>query len=477
MQVTRRFFLMNLLAMLASVVVTALAVVVFIAVYTRVSETEANLHHLTRWYELRAGLGDIKQEAERLSFDQLLDPQTQKRLSDRVEVLRAHAMILKNREVVFSTAKLDDSTTAKLVILTDQAEETDSLELDGNPYIFNRVDYRLASGERGTLLLFAQIHPSSRFFLHLGIFAVIFFLCTFLAANMWVSLSLGKRILTPLSRLKEAAVQISEGDLSGGIAEEGEGEIRELSRTLELLRMKLKESILLQQKFDENRKFLISSISHDLKTPVTSIKGYVEGIIDGVAQTPEKKREYLETVRSKAMLVNSMIDDLLFYSKLDMKQIPFHFERTDLEAYMDHCVSEQRYEFEKAKVPLSLRSELKEQTYVYIDRERFARVIQNVLDNAKKYIEKPAGEVSVILRETRTSAIIEIRDNGRGIPEEHLAHIFERFYRGDSSRSGAEGSGLGLAISKQIVEGHEGKIWVTSKLGEGTRVMISLKKH
>jgi signal transduction histidine kinase len=242
------------------------------------------------------------------------------------------------------------------------------------------------------------------------------------------------------------------------------------------MRIKLKESVYLQQKYDENRKFLVSSISHDLKTPVTSIKGYIEGIIDGVAKTPEKMKEYLETARSKAILVNAMIDDLLLYSKLDLNQIPYHFEKTDLEQYFEDCVSDHRYEYEKANIKLALISELKETVFVLIDRERFKRVIQNILDNAKKFMEKADGQVDIILRETRTSAIIEIRDNGKGIPENDLPHIFERFYRADPSRK-SDGSGLGLAIAKQIVEGHEGKIWVRSTVGEGTRMMISLKKY
>jgi len=297
-----------------------------------------------------------------------------------------------------------------------------------------------------------------------------------LLMNFWVSLRFSRGIIAPVSRLKDAAVKISEGDLSFGIAEEGDGEVRELCRTLELMRIKLKESVYLQQKYDDNRKFLVSSISHDLKTPVTSIIGYIEGILDGVAKTPEKIGEYLETARSKAVQVNAMIDDLLLYSKLDLNQIPYHFEKTDLKQYFEDCVADHRHEFDKAHIKLSLISELKETVYVFIDRERLKRVIQNILDNAMKYMEKADGQVDIILRETRSSAIIEIRDNGKGIPEDDLPHIFERFYRADPSRKSAEGSGLGLAIAKQIVEGHEGKIWVRSKVGEGTRMMISLKK-
>ena len=308
-------------------------------------------------------------------------------------------------------------------------------------------------------------------FTAIGVFVIVFVLF-----QLWISRRFSREIIVPLSILKDAASKISEGDLSGGIAEEGEGEVRELSRSLEQMRIKLKESIHMQQRFDENRKFLLSSISHDLKTPVTAIKGYIEGIIDGVAATPEKQAHYLETARNKAIQVNNMIDDLLLYSKLDLNQLPFQFEKTDAAVYFTYCLEDYHVEFERDGIKLTLVNELRGNTQMRIDRERFKRVMQNVMDNARKHVPKPGGHVELVLRETRTSLIIEVRDNGPGIAEDILPHIFNRFYTADQARSDGSGSGLGLAIAKQIVEGHGGKIWAASKLCEGTRIMISLKK-
>jgi len=476
MQLTKRFFMMNALAVLVSVGFTALAAILFVAAYTSLFGPEANMNDLKKVFEVRSGLGEIRKAAQALPFEQLLDESFQRELSEQVKALGADAVILKNREVLFSTNKFSEIDMEKSLMLSDNAPRLDTLELDGRTYLFAREDYRLPAGDEGVLLLLAPVRLKTGFYLFFGIFTAAFFILTFLLMNFWVSLRFSRGIIAPVSRLKDAAVKISEGDLSFGIAEEGDGEVRELCRTLELMRIKLKESVYLQQKYDDNRKFLVSSISHDLKTPVTSIIGYIEGILDGVAKTPEKIGEYLETARSKAVQVNAMIDDLLLYSKLDLNQIPYHFEKTDLKQYFEDCVADHRHEFDKAHIKLSLISELKETVYVFIDRERLKRVIQNILDNAMKYMEKADGQVDIILRETRSSAIIEIRDNGKGIPEDDLPHIFERFYRADPSRKSAEGSGLGLAIAKQIVEGHEGKIWVRSKVGEGTRMMISLKK-
>ncbi|MFD0697637.1 sensor histidine kinase [Paenibacillus sp. GCM10027628] len=474
MDFTKRFFTMNVLAMLVSIGLTLLAVVIFIATYTKVFGHEVQAKGLQRAFEVRTAISELQRQAQMVGFDQLLDQQYQSELTRRVNVLGASAVLLKNREVLYATKSFSKIDIEKSLILSAGETPLDTIELDGDNYQFARVDYKLQFGDMGILLLLAPIQVNTDFYWLLGGFTLGFFTLVFLVMNLWVSYRFSRGIITPISRLKAAANAISEGDLSRGIAEEGEGEVRELCRTLELMRIKLKESVYLQEKYDDNRKFLVSSISHDLKTPVTSIKGYIEGIIDGVAKTPEKLEEYLETARSKAILVNAMIDDLLLYSKLDLNQLPYHFEKSDVLAYFEDCVADYKYEFEKADIAIELINELKESVQVLIDRERLKRVVQNILDNAMTYVEKGRGQITIMLRETRTSVIIEIRDNGKGIPETKLPHIFERFYQADPSRK--SGSGLGLAIAKQIVEGHEGKIWATSQVGEGTRIMISLKK-
>jgi signal transduction histidine kinase len=474
MHLTKRFFTMNTLAVLLSIGLTILAVIIFVATYTKVFGREADMKEFQKEFEVRAAISEIKREAQTLGFEQLLDKKYQQELSDRVYVLDASAIILVGREVIYATHNFNKIDIEKSLMLSGDRSNRDEIELDGQTYMFNRADYKLPSGDTGILLLLAPIKVKTSLYVLLGIFTLSFFTVVFLLMNFWISYKFSRGIILPISRLKDAAMKIREGDLSSEISEEGEGEIRELGRTLELMRIKLKESVYLQQKYDDNRKFLVSSISHDLKTPVTSIKGYIEGIIDGVAKTPEKMEEYLETARSKAILVNAMIDDLLLYSKLDLNQLPYHFEKSDLASYFEDCVADHKYECEKANLSLALINELKEPVKVLIDRERLKRVVQNILDNAMTYAEKANGKIDIILRETRTSAIIEIKDNGKGIPENKLPFIFERFYQVDPSRK--SGSGLGLAIAKQIVEGHDGKIWAKSIVGEGTGIMISLKK-
>lgn len=476
MNLTKRFYVLNLLTVLGAVGLTVLASVIYMAFYTKILGREAHLDGMARAFEVKQALYELKKEMQPYTLEQLATPAVQEQVSLRARASGAEAVLLKNSEALYATLPLNSMDLAKLQLLSDNPPDQETLALEAKTYFYERISYPLASGTNGVLVLLSPVRLNTGFYKTLALFAAAVFILSLLLLNAWVSFFFSRAIIRPVSRLKAAAAKISEGDLDGGIAEEGEGEVRELGRTLEIMRIRLKESVYLQQKYDENRKFLVSSISHDLKTPVTSIKGYIEGILDGVAQTPEKMREYLETAQSKAVLVNTLMDDLLLYSSLDLNQMPYHFEETDLIRYFDDCTADNQYEFQRAGISLDLAVELNQPVMVRLDRERFKRVVQNILDNAMKYMDKPHGRVTVILRETRTSAIIEIQDNGKGIPESDLPYVFDRFYRVDAARKNASGSGLGLAIAKQIVEGHEGSLWARSQPGQGTRMIISLKK-
>jgi len=308
------------------------------------------------------------------------------------------------------------------------------------------------------------------------LFSASFFIVSFIIVNIITIVIFSKKIIKPLANLQKAAVNISEGNLDFEVVEDGDAQIRDLCRSFEKMRLKLIEAVYIQQKYDENRKMLFSSISHDLKTPITAVKGYVEGILDGVANTPQKIEKYLNTIYSKTVHMDRMIDDLLLHSKFDMGKVPLNFEKTDIVTYFEDCINEVETELEKDNIDIELHNELTECRYVLLDRDKIRRVVINIIDNSRKYMDKEQGKIDIFLRETSANVIIELKDNGSGISQKDLPYIFDRFYRADSSRGTSKGSGLGLAIAKQIIEGHGGRIWAISRDGKGTSVMISLVK-
>ncbi|WP_438351367.1 sensor histidine kinase [Paenibacillus sp. FA6] len=286
-----------------------------------------------------------------------------------------------------------------------------------------------------------------------------------------------KSIITPITKLSLAAKKISEGDLEYSIGSNKKDELGELTNTFEAMRIKLKEAKTAQLQYEQNRQELIASISHDLKTPLTSIKGYVKGIQDRVANTPEKLERYMDTIYKTANDMDGLIDELFLYSRLDLQQVPFEIEKVDLYAFFADFVDELAFNLDKEQNTVILLANKDDPYIVEADREKLKRVVTNIVQNSMKYMDKKHKEIQVRLSSSSDEVIVEMKDNGSGIRKEDIPHIFDSFYRTDISRnSSTGGSGLGLSIVKKMIEEHGGNVWAVSKLGEGTSIYFKLKK-
>lgn len=397
----------------------------------------------------------------------------QQYLIKQLEEINGEMLLIKDDEVNFSSRDFSKIEVAKTMAAGNTIGKREPVIIDNISYTVLKTDIRYKDGSSGSVLLLTPVDQEKGLTSFL-VLCIVSFLLSFVVVTIIVLYQFSRSIINPLHTLQSAAAEIAKGNLDHSISEEGDQEIQALCRDLELMRIRLKDSVHTQLKYEDNRKLLISSISHDLKTPVTSIKGYVEGILDGVARDPEKIDRYLRTISLKAQQIDQMIDDLLLYAKLDLNQIPFDFEKIDIEEYLRNCIIENEPELEQNQIKIEFYNELGHKRLVLIDRERMRRVIMNILDNSCKYMSKGQGEIGIYLRETVSSIIIELRDNGSGINEKDLPYIFDRFYRSDPARS--KGSGLGLAIAKQIIEGHNGRVWAVSQGNVGTSIMISLSK-
>lgn len=384
-------------------------------------------------------------------------------------------IVRKDGRLLYSSKRLDKISSKEIVM---------NVEMNQMRYSHGDTDYSLyeetfvtAQGEQYQIIKVSAVSDVGAYYRDVAIFALIVFAASFFGGSIIAQRYYTKALVSPVVRLRRETEKLTAGELDTAIVEEGDGEVVELCHAVELLRLKLKESVYRQKKYDDNRSFLVSSISHDLKTPVTAIRGYIEGVLDGVADAPEKREKYLRRALDKTHTLHVMIEDLLLYSKLDLNQIPFETEKVNIAQYLEDCVSDNQFGFEREQKTVTLENSLPGKTEVLTDTARFRRVIQNILDNAKKHIEPNTGRVDVRLRETAASVIVEIHDNGEGIAPEDLPHVFDRFYRADTARRVEGSSGLGLAIAKQIVEGLGGRIWAVSEPGDGASFMISLRKY
>lgn len=286
-----------------------------------------------------------------------------------------------------------------------------------------------------------------------------------------------KDIIRPLKTLEKGANHIKEGYLDFTLYSKSNNEIGRVIRAFEKMRLELKKSIDTQLQVENNRKELISNISHDLKTPITSIKGYVEGIRDGVAQSPEKLAKYLEVIYHKSEDMDRLIDDLFLFSKLDLHKMPFDMESVRLVPFYESCMEELHLEYDKKGVVITSNLEVEQGLTLIMDSQKIKRVILNIINNAIKFMDKEERILNINFEQEEKNLVVSITDNGVGIDPKDVEKIFERFYRSDPSRNTSlGGSGLGLAIAKQIIEQHGGAILAKSKKGEWTTIRFTLPR-
>lgn len=350
--------------------------------------------------------------------------------------------------------------------------------LDGNTeHLIKQKNFTFPDGEEGSLYLVTNVLDvipeikSMIFEMFFTSVLILFITGAFL--TVWVYQSIWR----PLGKLQEATKKIRDGNLDFTLEIEDDDEIGQLCQNFEEMRLRLKESTEEKIQYDKENKELISNISHDLKTPITAIKGYVEGIMDGVASSPEKLDKYIRTIYNKANDMDRLIDELTFYSKIDTNKIPYTFSKINVANYFRDCIDEVGLELEARGVELGYFNYVDEDVMVIADAEQMKRVINNIIGNSLKYMDKKNGIINIRIRDVGDFIQIGIEDNGKGIGPKELPYIFDRFYRTDSSRNSSKGgSGIGLSIVKKIIEDHGGKIWATSKEGIGTEIHFVLRK-
>ena len=333
-----------------------------------------------------------------------------------------------------------------------------------------------SDGSDGSVFIITRVNSviSKTLLIYMFFAIVIILIVTSVVLTQWIY----KSVFAPINRLNVAMQNIAEGNFEYILTSEDTNEIGELYRNYEDMRLRLKESTEEKIQNERQNRELVSNISHDLKTPITAIKGYVEGIMDGVADTPEKMERYIKTIYNKANDMNRLINELTYYSGIDSNRIPYNFHRINVAEFFQDCVEDVGLDLESKDIELNYSNLVDPDTRIIADPEQLKKVINNIIGNSIKYIDKPKGIINIRILDEVDSIRVEIDDNGKGIAAKDLGSIFERFYRTDASRNSAMGgSGIGLSIVKKIIEDHGGYIWATSKEGEGTCLHFVIRKY
>ncbi len=344
--------------------------------------------------------------------------------------------------------------------------------------LIKQIDFLFSDGAEGSAFIISNVQemiPELKDMIVDMLISVVLIL-VFTASMMaiWIYSSM----IGPIRRLQLATKNIMEDNLDFTIEAEANDEIGELCQNFEEMRKRLKEFSEERLNNERQNRELISNISHDLKTPLTAVRGYVEGLIDGVADTPEKMDHYIKTIYNKTNEMTRLVNELTLYSQINTNRIPYNFNKINVADYFNDCAEELSMELEPKNIGLQYMNFVTDDVMIIADPEQMRRVIGNIINNTVKYLDKPHGRINLRIKDVGVFIQVEIEDNGIGIAAKDLPYIFDRFYRTDASRNSATGgSGIGLSIVKKIIEDHGGKIWATSKEGIGTVMYFVIRKY
>ncbi len=348
---------------------------------------------------------------------------------------------------------------------------------DNNPrsLIMEKYHFTTDSGETRFLLFHIQGTEKRLGGATLGIAVATIFLMILISmlAIIITSIRVARKVRVPLRKLKSALDGFARGEREKVEDYKGPREFVQVIETFNIMEDKLQEGEEEQRRLQEQKRKMLADITHDLKTPITVIQGYIDAIRDGLVPA-DRQKQYLDIIGQKTKLLSELINSFSDYSRLDHPQYVYDLVRTDLCEYLREYVAG-RYD-ELTLAGHELQVDIPDRSIpVLLDTTQFKRVFENILSNALKYAGA-ACTISFSLQQDKDTAVLSIEDNGPGIPANVRDVLFQPFTVGDDARTSGKGTGLGMAIAKQITEGHQGTIEVTSGFikGRGTKFVLRI---
>lgn len=408
------------------------------------------------WEDLEEELAEIREERQKKAFSGLIRELTN--LEYYYEITCQGQMEMTNLPT--------DSRQKMMELAGNDYEKVSNFAVsDGESSAVKRT--YSASGKVITVLAFCdhviqtdhQMSQAIRDVLSIaGIFSTVL-LITIIFSIFCLTKWLAGGMKKSLEQLSEGVKQVQEGNLSYRIHSKRKDELGKACEEFDEMTEYLERSVEEREFYEEARKQMLAGISHDLRTPLTSIKAYVEGLRDGIANTEEKKQRYYTALMTRTGDLEALIDNLSLFSRFDRGEYHYVMEKIELGRFIEDFLRVNEIEFQKNGLNIKNTAWPREPLFIEGDKKQLKRVLGNLIDNTIKYRDKEESELSVGLWKYKGKIWLEIMDDGPGVPEEERSRIFDTFYRGDKARQNpGNGSGLGLAIVKEILKGHGAKI-------------------
>ena len=386
----------------------------------------------------------------------------------------AMSICTEDKNVIYSYG-VHDEMDEQMMRAADMFDDSTVIMQDGRGLYYKRADidgtiYRIyLYGKYFNSTSFSEIKTAVVFSTILIIFTVFM---SILLTNRFLTKFVIKRVEEPLDMLADGVHELRDGRLDYRITYNREDEFLPVCEAFNEMAVRLKDMVNTIQQQEKSRRELVAGISHDIRSPLTSIQAYVEGLIDGVARTPERQRQYLNTIRDKAMDLEHIVSQLFLFSKMELDEYPEHKSFFRLDLLILDTVNGIREEYSKDGLDIDTKLE---PVYIYADAVYMQRIVTNILSNSLKYKNKDRGHAFITVEKLEKVCRLSFTDDGPGVPEEALSHLFEVFYRSDPARQNPNrGSGLGLAIVANAVKHMDGEIHAKNISTGGLEICINL---
>lgn len=402
-------------------------------------------------------------------------------LEEKLSRLGYHFYIEKNGYEIFSNMTNEDKYAAASVageaVAHAKALTASSYDISVIKNTFQHEDYTfcIVAVHRGVTDQSVIQYVRAYIFSYILGFAGLFIALS-LGANILLSRWISASILRPLEEIHAGTNEIRNGNLDKPLVYQKPDEFGAVCRDFNQMRTYLQESVNQRLEDEQKRKDLIAGISHDLRTPLTSICGYLDGLIDGIADTPQKQQRYYQAIQTRAGSMLELVESLSEYSRLNNREFQYHMQRGDLKAWIELYLASFQEELKRQSVDVDLQA-ADDCFPVQYDEKEFKRILDNLFTNTVKYRDKEHSKVRILLDRDEAAGLVRLvfRDDGPGVPEGSLTRIFDSFYRVETSREHAEnGSGIGLAVVKEIVKGHGGSVTAQNQNGLAIKIELPL---
>ncbi len=477
MTIKKRLFISNILMIVipAVLAVIVLAGCLFVFVVFAVPHSEYQLG-------IQEELTEIREEAVELAAvwlaaagsTQQMDAETRLlRLSERnrlmIQIQEGQDTI---RQFGTQTVPSQNQLEQALAALNGSGTVSDgTFALFGTPLFLNGTTYQIHLYNPEVTLSFDSLKVWA---VGIGFLILVVLLFIIFLTNRFLTRFVFRRVSEPLQTLAEGVRQIRDGNLTHRISYAEPDEFQPVCEDFNEMAQRLRASVAQSQREEESRKELLAGISHDIRSPLTSIRAYVEGLLDGVADTPEKQKAYLSTIQKKTVEIDQMVRKLFLFSKMDMGEYPYSPEKLDAGKEIQEFVLASSEEYRRHGLEIIV-GPLPQNAILEADPTYFRSILMNLLDNSAKYKTKESGTASIQGEISGQEFVLYVDDDGPGVPAQALPKLFDVFYRNDPSRKNPnQGSGLGLAIVSKTMERMKGSIRAENLPQGGLRMVLKI---